>query len=93
MNTTEQRLTQVWKSLNYEDYCLKGLFEATENQKSTRSEGSEKLQISFKSKIRESSFHYPSVLLWNSAPKEVTNAVSEYQAKTAIKKFVLTLPR
>ena len=89
----EQRLIQVWKSLNYEDYCLHDMFEATENQRNTRSTGTNKLKISFKTKLRESSFHYPSVLLWNSAPIEVTNAVSESQARTAIRKFVLTLPR
>ena len=89
----EQRLMQVWKSISNEDYCLHDMFKPRENQRETRSAGTKKLQINFRTKLREASFHFPSVRLWNSAPEEVTNAPTESQAKTAIRKFVLTLPR
>ena len=88
----ETRLMQVWKALYMEDYCLTDLFEETENERITRSSGTKKLKINFKSKIRESSFHYQSVRLWNSAPHEIINAETQSQAKKAIREYVLTLP-
>ena len=83
---------EVWKSLNVEDYCLKDLFEETECVRNTRSSGTKKLKTNFKSKIRESSFHYQSVRLWNSAPLEIINAETPSKAKKAIREYVLTLP-
>ena len=70
----------------------KSLFQEVERARTTRSSGTRKLKINFKTKIRESSFHYQSVRLWNSAPDDVTNATTESQAKSAVRKFVLTLP-
>ena len=88
----EIRLMEVWKSLNLEDYCLKSLFQEVDRERTTRSTGTRKLKINFKTKIRESSFHYQSVRVWNSAPEDVTNASNESQAKSAIRRFVLSLP-
>ena len=48
----EQRLMQVWKSLFKEDYCLQGMFKATENQRETRSTGTNKLPSSRKDRPR-----------------------------------------
>ena len=67
----EVRLMEVWKALNLEDYCLKGIFQEVDNERNSRSAGTRKLKINFKSNLRESSFHYQSVRLWNSAPIEV----------------------
>ena len=75
-----------------EDYCLKSLFQEVERSRSTRSSGTRKLKTNFKTKIRDSSFQYQSVRLWNSAPDDVTNAATESKAKSAIRKFVSTLP-
>ena len=72
---SEIRLIEVWKALNQENHCLKmkNLFEkATANEGITRSAGLNKLKISFKSKIRENSFAFPRIQLWNSAPPDVT---------------------
>ena len=89
----EIRLIEVLKALNQENHCLNNLFEkATTNQGITRSAGLNKLKIGFKSKLRENSFQYPSVQVWNSAPSDVTTAESESQARAAIRKFVKTLP-
>ena len=89
----EVRLIEVWKALNQEDHCLKNMFEkATSNEGITRSAGLNRLKIGFKSKIRENSFAYPSIQIWNSAPPEVTTAESESKARAAIKKYVKTLP-
>ena len=83
---------EVWKALNVEEYCLKNVFEEVDNERNTRSSGNRKLKTSFKRNIRESSFHFPSARLWNSAQQEVTHAETESQAKRAIRKFVMTLP-
>ena len=88
----EIRLIEVWKALNQENHCLRNLFEkATTNTGITRSAGLNKLKAPFKSKIRENSFVYPSVQIWNSAPSEVTTALTETSARTAIRKYVHTL--
>ena len=57
-----------------------------------RQESTEKLKMNFKSKIRESSFHYQGARLWNSAPLEIINAETQSEAKKAIREYVLTLP-
>ena len=62
------------------------------NQGVTRSAGLNKLKTDFKSKIRESSYSYPSIQIWNSAPSEVTTAATETKARTAIRNYVKTLP-
>ena len=89
----EIRLIEVWKALNQENNCLSHFFEkATTNQGITRSAGLNKLKPYFKSKIREHSFAYPSIQVWNSAPPDVTTAETESKAKAAIKRYVKTLP-
>ena len=89
----ETRLLEVWKSLNIENYCLQNIFERVDSDKiNVRNSGKNRLKSHFKSRLRENSFHFPSVRLWNSAPIEVTNAITESAARTAIRKHVLTLP-
>ena len=88
----EIRLIEVWKSLNVESYCLSGLFEKVSSKHKTRSEENIRLKTGFKSRLRESSFHYPSVQVWNSAPTSVTKAQSESLARKAIRDYVKTLP-
>ena len=88
----EIRLIEVWKSLNVESYCLSGLFEKVSSKHKTRSEENIRLKAGFKSRLRESSFHYPSVQVWNSAPTSVTKAQSESLARKAIRDYVKTLP-
>ena len=79
---------ETWKALNVEDYCLKNIFERVQNIRETRSSNQIRLKTFFKTKIRETSFQFPSVELWNNAPIEVTEAKSESQAKAAIRNFV-----
>ena len=89
----EVRLIEVWKALNQENHCLKSLFvKAETNQGITRSAGMNKLKSCFKTKIRENSYAYPSIQIWNSAPREVTTAETETKARAAIRKYVKTLP-
>ena len=89
----ETRLIEVWKSLNIENYCLKDIFERADSAKvNVRNTSKNRLKSNFKSRLRENSFYYPSVRLWNNAPTEVTNAMTESAARTAIRKYVLTLP-
>ena len=84
----EVRLIEVWKSLNLENYCLKDLFERVNSRNNERI----RLKSAFKSRLRENSFHYPSVRIWNAAPSTVTHAKTEAQARKAIRNFVQTLP-
>ena len=85
----EVRLMEVWKALYQEDYCLKEMFERVPaKQINTRSTNKVRLQASFRSRIRENSFQFPSVQLWNAAPSEVTEADSESKARAAIRNHV-----
>ena len=85
----EVRLIETWKALYQEGYCLSEAFERSENTAiNTRSSNKIKLKASFKTRIRESSFQLPSVQLWNAAPKDITEAQTEAQARSAIRKFV-----
>ena len=88
----ETRLIEVWKSLNIENYCLSNAFEKVEFSRFTRGSLKIRLKSSFKSQLRENSFQYPSVQLWNSAPKDVTSASTESEARAAIKAYVRKLP-
>ena len=89
----EVRLIEVWKSLNLENYCLEDMFEKADSARiNVRNSSRNRLKSSFKSRLRENSFHYPSVRLWNSAPIEVTKAITESAARNAIRKHVLSLP-
>ena len=88
----ETRLIEVWKSLNIENYCLQDVFERVQFARETRGSQKIRLKTSFKSQLRENSFQYPSVQLWNSAPCEITNATTESKARAAIKAYVQNLP-
>ena len=91
--SSEIRLIEVWKALNLENHCLKDIFEKAEsNQGRTRSAGLNKLKTNFKTKLRENSFAYPSIQLWNTAPSDITTAETEAKARKAIRAFVKTLP-
>ena len=80
---------EVWKALNKEDYCLKDLFERVPYKGiKTRSTNQVRLKTNFKTRLRENSFQFPSVQLWNAAPPEVTEASSENKARAEIRKHV-----
>ena len=84
----EVGLLEVWKSMYKKDYCLTEIFEKVEGKPSLRSSNQIKLKTNFRSRLRENSFQYPSVQLWNTAPTEVTEAKTETKARTAIRKHV-----
>ena len=91
---SEVRLIEVWKSLNQDNYSLKNLFEKVDNnQRNTRASMRIRLKSGLKSRLRENSFHYPSVRLWNSAPPTICNAQTESEARRAIRAFVKNLPQ
>ena len=91
--SSEIRLLEVWKGLNQDNYCLNELIEKAEsNTGITRSAGLNKLKTVFKSKLRDNSFVYPSVQLWNSAPPDITTETIESRARKAIRAYVKTLP-
>ena len=83
------RLIETWKALNTEN-SLSHLFKKFDS--STRASAHNKLKTTPHSQIKESSFLYPSICLWNRAPTTVTDAPTESQARTAIETFVKTLP-
>ena len=85
---SEVRLIETWKALYQEEYCLKEIFERVDSRISPRSENQIRLKSSFRTKIRETSFQYPSVQLWNACPKTITEARTETQARAAIRSYV-----
>ena len=86
---SEVRLIEVWKALYQEEYCLKEIFERVPDKEiGTRSTNQIKLKSHFKSRLRENSFQFPSVQLWNAAPPEITEARSESKARADIRKHI-----
>ena len=84
----EIRLIETWKAVYLEDYCLNEVFERVDSRISPRTQNQIRLKSKFKTKIRETSFQFPSVQLWNSAPIEITEAQTETQARAAIRRYV-----
>ena len=85
----EVRLMEVWKALNTNS-SLSGLFEKVEG--GTRAAESNKIKVALNSQLRENSFVYPTVKLWNSAPRSITLAKTQLKAKKEIRQFVKSLP-
>ena len=86
----EIRLIEVWKGLNLNN-GLSDLFEKVEG--STRAASENRIQVGgLNSKLKDNSFHYPSVKLWNMAPVAVVMSKTEGSARKAIRQFVKTLP-
>ena len=85
-------ISEVWKALNIDNYCLKDLFEIVPSTRVTRNSNKIRLKSGFKSRLRENSFQFPSVQLWNAAPESVTSAKTETMARNEIKSFVQSLP-
>ena len=85
----EVRLVEVWKALNTKN-TLSNLFEKVEG--TTRASQNNKIKVVKNSQLRENSFVYPTVKLWNSAPVSVTRAETEIKAKKGIREFVKSLP-
>ena len=77
---------EAWKALN----ILSNLFEKVEG--TTQASQNNKIKVVKNSKLRENSFVYPTVKLWNSAPVSVTRAETENKAKKGIREFVKSLP-
>ena len=84
----EVRLMEVWKALNKEDNCLSGLFEKVESKPGLRSSNRIRLKTNLRSRLRENSFQFPSVELWNAAPAQITEAKCESKARTEIRRYV-----
>lgn len=89
MGAAQARLIETWKAVKCET-SLSHLFEKF--HRSTRGSTESKLKTLPYSKIRENSFLYPSIKLWNKAQAKVTDAKTIGQARVAIKEFVKTLP-
>ena len=85
----EVRLLEVWKALNLNN-SLTEMFEKV--QGTTRAANHNRIKVGSNNKIRESSFLYPSVKLWNMAPLSVVEAPNESNARKAIRDFVKRLP-
>ena len=62
-------------------------------QGSTRAASQNLIKMGPNSKIRESSFLYPSAKLWNMAPISVVEATNELNARRAIRDFAKKLPQ
>ena len=82
------RLIETWKALNTKT-SLSHLFKKLDS--STRAIAHNKTKTTPHSHIKESSFVYPNICLWNKAPISVADATTESQARTARETFVKTL--
>ena len=87
------KLQQMWKALNMEDYPL------TINQQSVPESGvttraslwGKPVEIGT-SNLTQSTCTSDAIRVWNKAPKSVTECLTLYQVKKAIKEFVKSLP-
>ena len=87
------KLLEVWKALHVKDYPLK-IMQQTVSQSGTSTRACHKgkpINIG-KSKSTQDSSVSDSIRVWNLAPNSVTESMTEYQAKKAIKAFARSLP-
>ena len=84
---------EAWKSAQKEDYCLKDILRV--KNKSTRGLRSNE-QTLFESvtedKFANGSFLQRTTQIWNMAPRNIKEATTIYQAKSAIRNYVKMLP-
>ena len=89
------KLSEVWKSLNLQNYPTQWEL-VTNNEefsaRNLRSADKSLLKTVGRSKIAESTFINDAAKIWNEAPLEIKNCKSLFTAKKEIKKYIKTLP-
>ena len=73
----EVRLIETWKAIYVEDYCLNEVFERVDSRISPRALNQIRLKSNFKTKIRETSFQFPSVRAFTSEIRMFKRSCSE----------------
>ena len=87
------KLTEVWKILNVENYPQMGIQKPnSEGPMLSRAASRGDLLVKGKTELRQSSFINDAAKIWNSAPLNIKLCKTISSEKTAIKKFVKTLP-
>ena len=89
------KLTETWKSLNVEDYPVKlDPYNRQESGSTTalRPRFNRVFNDTFRLQMSQHSFHADAAKLWNGAQAQVATATTLAAAKTAILKYVTSLP-
>ena len=88
----QTRLEQAWKAIHIKDHPLASLFKMKENNGYTLRNRESQFQQSIPSRLKERSFCYPTVRLWNNAPNFIKEAKSFKEAKKLIRKYSKNFP-
>ena len=89
----ETRLLEAWKSAQKEDYCMKDILHVKNKSRHGLRSNEETLFESVKEdKFANGSFLQRTTQIWNMAPKNIKEATTIYQAKSAIRNYVKMLP-
>ena len=89
----QAKLLEVWKALNVEDYPLQiKIQRAPETGTTTRASTKGRPMEMGRSSLTQNSSTSDAIRIWNLAPVSVTECVTLYQAKKAIKTFARLLP-
>ena len=87
------KLQQMWKAINVDNYPLKIALQAVPSSGvSTRAAKKGRLIEIGNSNVTQITFTSDAIRIWNKAPRSVTDTITLFQAKNAIKGFVLCLP-
>ena len=87
------KLTEVWKSVNVEDYPIKLIkSKESKSEREVRMGTRRQFDESAKRKVSKVSFVFDAARLWNQAPQAINNCNSLKSAKRAIKSYCKTLP-
>ena len=89
----ETRLLEAWKSAQKEDYCMKDILHMkNKSRHGLRSNEETLFESVTEDKFANGSFLQRTTQIWNMAPKNIKEATTIYQAKSAIRNYVKMLP-
>ena len=86
------KVLETWKSLNIQNYPIKFEKSLPCGDRATRGNSNGNLKEIGKINLTQNSFHGDASRLWNSIPESIKSCKTVHSVKTAIKKFVTTLP-
>ena len=94
----EGRLIELWKAINNPESPLTKLIKIKQSQVETRAAAKKTVEQypeegqEMNKKLEGCSFRHTSAKVWNSAPKEISEATTLEQVKPLIRKYVEKLP-
>ena len=89
----ETRLLEAWKSAQKEDYCMKDILHVKNKlTHGLRSNGQTLFELVTEDKFANGSFLQRTIQIWNMSPRNIKEATTIYQPKSAIRNYVKMLP-